>query len=89
MTGQKLTFFVEISKFETDEFLSFQNNEKLKKAIKLLDKDNELDQMAIHFASQLISYNLDVIICVHKIRSFYNDKLSVTLLNIEAMNECE
>ena len=86
---QNLTFFLEISKCETDEILSFQNKEKLKKAIKLLDKDNELDQLGIYCASQLISYNLDVIICVHKLRSFYNEKASFTLLNIEAMNGCE
>ena len=89
LSFQNFTFFVEISKLETDQILSFQNKEKLKKAIKLLDKDNELDQMGIHFASQLISYNLDVIICVHKLRSFYNEQSSLTLLNIKSINECE
>ena len=89
LSFQNLTFFVEISKFETERILSFQNKEKLKKAIKFLDKDNALDQMGVHFASQLISYNLDVILCVHKLRSFYNETSSLTLLNIEAMNECQ
>ena len=89
LSFQNFSLFVEISKFETDKILSLQNKEKLKKTIKLLDKDNVLDEMGLHFASQLISYNLDVIICVHKLRSFYNEKLALTFLNIEAMNECE
>ena len=89
LSFQNLTLFIEISKLQTEEILIFQNKEKLKKAIKALDADNKLNQMAIHLASEVISYNLDVIICVHKLRSFYNENLSFTNLNIKAMNECE
>lgn len=81
LSFENLTIFENLSILDINLLLSFQNKKKLKDQIRSL-ANNELSEMQLHFACELGHYNLDVIIAVHKLRSFFNNQKFSPLVNI-------
>ena len=86
---ENLTIFHTFSNFELSKLLTFQKKDTLKTQLHLMKNDLNLSELKLHCTCELVFYNLDVIICIHKLRLFYNDKKFLTRLNITAMQECE
>ena len=85
-----LTFFIKLSKEQNlEEFQNFESKDKLQQQIKSYHHDGDWTPIDLHYATELAFYHLDVILCVHKLRTIYNIDKSITFCNIRAMMECE
>ena len=84
-----MTIFHTFSNFQLPKLLTFQNKKILKEELQLMKNDINLSELQLHCTCELVFYNLDVIICIHKLRLFYNDENFLTRLNIKAIEECE
>ena len=84
-----LTIFHTFSNLELSQLLTFQNKTRLKEQLQLMKNDINLSDLELHCACEQVFYNLDVIICIHKLRLFYNDENFFMKLNIKAMQDCE
>ena len=89
LTFENLTIFITLSNFELSKLLTFQNKTVLKKQLQEMKNAVNLSELKLHCSCELVFYNLDVIICINKLRSVYNDQKFITGLNIQALQECE
>ena len=89
LSFENLTIFHTFSNFQLPKLLTFQNKKILKEELQLMKNDINLSELQLHCTCELVFYNLDVIICIHKLRLFYNDENFLTRLNIKAIEECE
>ena len=89
LSFENLTIFHTLSNFELSKLLTFQNKKTLKQQLQDMKKDFNLSELQLHCTCEQVFYNLDVIICIHKLRLFYNDENFLTRLNIKAMQQCE
>lgn len=88
LSFQNLSIFEALSHFEINELLKFQDKKILKKQLKLFLND-ELSEMKLHFACELVFYNLDVIVLVSKLKSFFNEQKFICFLNLKRMIDFE
>ena len=86
---ENLTIFMKLSNFELSKLLTFQNKTTLKTELLQIKNDVNLSELKFHCSCELVFYNLDVIICIHKLRSIFNHNNFITQLNIQALEECE
>ena len=89
LTFENLTIFLKLSNFELSKLLTFQNKTTLKTELLHIKNDVNLSELKFHCSCELVFYNLDVIICIHKLRSIFNHNNFITQLNIQALEECE
>ena len=89
LSFETLTVFQNLSNLDLSKLLTFQNKNNLKAHLQLMKNDINLSDLKLHCACEQVFYNLDVIICIHKLRLFYNDEHFLTRLNIQAMQQCE
>ena len=89
LSFENLTIFHTLSNFQLSKLLTFQNKKILKEELQFMKNDLNLSELQLHCTCEQVFYNLDVIICIHKLRLFYNDENFLTRLNIKAIEECE
>ena len=89
LTFPNFTIFMTLSCLEFSKLLTFQNKNILRKELQEMNNDFNLSELKLHCTCELVFYNLDVIICIHKLRLLHNDKNFLTYLNIKAIEECE
>lgn len=88
LSYENFTIFETFSSFETDRILSCQNKDNLKQELANLTHPKITD-VKLFIACELVFYNLDIIFCVHRLRSFVNEELLFSNLNIKQMLDCE
>ena len=90
LNAKALNLFIKLSQMNLAEILSFQNKDNLQHQIKSFEPNGtDTNLIELHFITELAFYHLDVILCVHKLRAFFNPNKSLTFANINAMSECE
>ena len=82
------TVFTKLSKFELKDILTWQSKEKLKNQLQNF-KSDLLSEIKFHCLCELVYYNLDIIVCVHKLRLFHNENEFICHRNIKEILECE
>jgi len=88
LSYEYFSIFEKLSNLNETQILNCQNKQNLKKEVKALFND-QMTEMKLHFACELAYCYFDVIVSVHKLKSFFNEEKFSSVTNINEIIDAE